>query len=511
METAGLHPIDYGVIAIYLAIVLLLGTIVGRKQKDTTDYFLAGRTMHWLPMGISIFASLSSALSYIGCPAEVFKHDLRMGLDCAAMFAVAPFVIILFVKFYHKLQVYTAYEYLEKRFNVGVRLMGSFLFMLIRFGWMASILYASGVVLDATCGIPVVYGILIAGVVATIYTVMGGMKAVIWTDVLQFIIFWGGLLVVMGIILYRIGGLGEFYRIASDSDKLRTFDFSISLTERATFWGVMIGIAFSKLGNAGVDQLTVQRFLTTKSVKDTKKGLYLYSYMILPLAFTFYLLGAMLFVFYVKFPEARVGLQSPDHVFPFFIVNELPYGLAGVLVAAIFAASMSSVDSGLNSITTAITTDFYKRLFQTKQSPRKDIVFARITTFVCGTITVIGGLLVNKYQVGTIFELFAKISSPVTGLLLGIFLLGILTKRGNVPGVIAGTIVGTIVIILMKFSPASWTEASPLINYMGRISFTWNTLIIFIATFVPGYLFSLITKPPTASHLEGYTLATVDK
>ena len=502
MSTDGLSFLDYLIVAADLVAVIVLGYIVSKKQKTTSDYFLAGRNMHWLPVAISIFATLFSAMSFIGAPAEAYRYDMQMGLGCFAMIFVAPIIVTLFVRFYHRLGVFTAYEYLEQRFHLSIRILASLLFMLLRLGWISAVLYASAIVLETASNIALVWAILISGVVATAYVYMGGIRAVIWTDVMHFLIFWIGILLMVGIVLFRIGGWQVFWETALEHNKLTLFDFSFDPSKRITFWSVAFGFFFLKLGGSGVDQVVIQRYLTTASVKQASKSIYFFAFIVSPAMIVFYFLGVLLFVFYQVHPEWAVGMGSTDHVVPFFIMTQLPTGFRGLLITAIFAAAISSVDSGLNSVATAATNDFYKRLFFPNRTDQQYFHFARFITFFFGALVTAGAILISRLQIGTIAELFFKLSQPFVGILLGIFLLGMLTRRGNTTGALLGAAAGTAIFAAIRFVPGS---------FLGDISFLWNAPICFLASFVPGYLLSFVSARPSTAQLEGLTVFTIDR
>ncbi len=501
MSTDGLSLLDYLVVAADLVAVIVLGYIASKKQKTTSDYFLAGRNMHWLPVAISIFATLFSAMSFIGAPAEAYKHDMQMGLSCFAMIFVAPLIVTLFVRFYHRLGVFTAYEYLEKRFHLSIRLLSSLLFMLLRLGWISAVLYTTAIVLETATNLSMDWAIIIAGIVATAYVTMGGIRAVIWTDVMHFLIFWTGVLLMVGIVLYRVGGWNVFWETALEHNKLTLFDFSFDPTKRLTFWGLAFGFFFLKLGGSGVDQVVIQRYLTTASVRQAAKSIYFFAFIVSPAMLVFYFLGVLLFVFYQAHPEWAAGMDSTDHVVPFFIMTQLPTGFRGLLIAAIFAAAISSVDSGLNSVATAATSDFYKRVFFPNHTDQQCFRFARLVTIFFGVLVTAGGMLISRLQIGTIAELFFKLSQPFVGILLGIFLLGMLTRRGNTTGALLGAAAGTSIFAAIRFVPG---------NPWGDISFMWNAPICFLASFVPGYLLSFVSARPSAAQLEGLTVFTIE-
>jgi len=384
MGSGHFTSIDWVVCALYLAAVFLLGSWFSRRQTSTREFFVSGQRMHWLPVSISVVVSVLSGISFIGHPARAFRYDCAMIAWPFAAVIVTPIVIVVLLPFYRRLNVTTAYEYLEKRFALNVRLVASALFIAKRLFWMALVALAPSLVLHTFINLPVEYCILIIGVIATVYTGLGGMTAVIWTDVLQFVVLMTGQVLIVLLISMKIdGGLAGIWQIGTADHKAwvdLSFDFS-----RMTFWATLIGGCALLMSDIGADQLTVQRLMTTSSEKAARNTLIFNAIFKFPAILITLSMGVALWAFYRQYPD-QLGLTEAeyDNILPYFVVTQLPTGVTGLIIAAIFAAAMSSFDSGLNCIVTALTVDWYERLYRPGRSDRQYLILAKTLTFVLG-------------------------------------------------------------------------------------------------------------------------------
>ncbi len=353
--------LDYLLLFAYLLVMVSIGVWVGRGQKDTREYFLAGRSMGWFPLGISTIASLYSAISYMGTPSEYFTHGAEFAVQMLAAFPSAVVVIFVFMPFYHRLKVYTAYEYLEKRFSVTVRSLASSVFILWRILWMGTAIYVPSLVLHTVTGFALLETIVAVGTVATLYTVLGGMRAVIWTDVVQFFVLFCGSILALWVVSSAVGGISGIWTVAEAGGRTRVLDWSLDPTVRITTWGAFLSGLVAHLGTYGTDQVSVQRYLSARSLKVMQQSFLMNMGGGFPLGLMMISIGLGLFAFYQLNPGQLPADIQGDRVFPYFIASQMPAGLRGIMIAAILAAAMSSIDSGLNSVTTAIMNDFVKR------------------------------------------------------------------------------------------------------------------------------------------------------
>lgn len=504
---------DYVTLGIYLAGIVALGAWFARQQSSTEEYFLGGRTFHWLPVALSMFASLFSATSYIAAPAEGFNHGMTLFLKSVAVLLGVPLAVVVFVRFFRRLSLTTAYEYLERRFDLKVRLMASFLFLLLRSFWLGVVLFASAVALQPATGWPVWFSILLVGVAATIYTTLGGMRSVIWTDVIQFVVLSGGILLVLATLTWgpvqSLVGIWEYGREQGHTfNKLGEASFySFDPFVRYSLWAIVISAIFTKLSLAGADQISIQRYLSTRNEKDASRSLVWGTALGVPVMFLFYFSGVGLLWFYDMHPERALPGMTGDYALPHYIATELPPGVGGILMAAILAAVMSTVDSGLNSLATCSVTDFYGRVIRPKASERNKLALARILTVVWGVLAIgSAALMIWLYgaQRGQNPLIFV---SEVTlglfgGILLGIFLLGVLSRRATSLGVLVGTIVGLAAAIAVT-APYYFRELPP---DSPRLSFLWINIVGCLVTVAVGYGASYFSPSPSPEQIADNTI-----
>lgn len=513
----GLTTLDYSVCVLYLLGITGFGIYFFRGQRSTKDFFLAGRSMGWLPVGLSLMATLTSGIGFIAHSAGAVRNGLIMLWALMAIPLSFPVVIWVFMPFYHRLKVYTAYEYLERRFDVRVRVLTSGIFILWRVTWMAAAIYVPSMVLNAVTGgkLPLTESIIALGILATVYTALGGVKAVMWTDVVQFVVMFGGMITAALIIFLRVpGGIEEIWSTLQANGKTAMVG-TMEGWQQAGAWGkmklylytdvtvlaILITYTIQKMGNYCVDQAMVQRYLTAKSLRTSRIGFACNCF-----AYCFYIVsmtvvGASLIAVaaHYAFPE-NLG---NDRVFPYFIANMMPMGIAGLMIAAIYASSMSSLDSGVNSCITAITNDFYNRLWKkraglalSEDDPDEDarqLRLARISTVVLGLVVTCLACYVGR--LGSVWVISTKLINAFTGPLFGIFLLGMFTKRANGPGVLIGGLLGTALGGITIFADRMGLESFD-------IGVMWPATAAFITTLSVGYLLSLALGKPNAQALD---------
>lgn len=509
MERTSLEALDLIVIVVYLAIVVGKGYLLSRKQEDVETYLLAGRTMSYWVVAISIIASLLSAITYLGAPTEAFNYDFKLGGTLLCIPLTVPILIKVFLPFFYRLNVYTAYQYLEERFHVSVRAIASGLFILWRLGWMALVVYAPALAISELFNIPWWICVIIVGVASTVYTVMGGLTAVMWTDVMQFAVLFGGAFFIVYTVVTGVdGGFGYIWQVTLANDKLTMFDWTWDPFARLSTWAVLVGGLFSILAQYGTDQVAIQRYLSSKSKKEAERSLIFHGMIIVPVGMLFYVLGAMLWAFYHQHPELLAGFQSEqaDRIMPYFIAQQLPVGFRGLLVAALFAATMSSIDSGINSIATTTLVDFYQGLFRRKIDEAAQLVLAKRWTLIWGLVATAAALLAGL-GVDTLAAMANRIGGLFSGALLGIFLLGMMTRRANWQGALLGSIIGFGVTLLAAFGSSIAGHMQPTqlfygtVATLGKLSFMWYAMIGAVLTFVAGWLLSGLFPPPTEEQL----------
>lgn len=454
---SSLSTLDIVILVIYLAGMIGLGAVFYRPRADTREFFMAGRSVAWIPVAISIVATDFSAITYLGMPAFVYRRDLQaLALIFVLVFIVIPLVIRFFVPYYHRFQFSTSYEYLERRFDARTRTTVSLLFLLLRGTYLGIVIYAPSLVVSAVTGLPLMQSILCMGILTTAYTALGGMRAVIWTDVIQF----ATILVGVGSILFVAysslnASPAEIWNTASSLGKTKFLDFSIDPRNEFTAWAVLLGGTVIFLNTFGADQVILQRYMSTRTLDECRRALKLQASLALLVAISLCTVGLMLSVYYDRNPEEAKQISMADAVLPYFAIHRLPAGLAGLVIASIFAAAMSTLSGGINSLTTATVVDFYRRLYERGASEAHYLKAARIITIAWGLVATCVALYAE--HLGELAVAYSKVNSFLGGLILGVFLLGIFTKRATGPSSLAGAALGLIVVItLSSTTSVSW-------------------------------------------------------
>lgn len=621
---------DFCMIALYLVVVVTIGILAGRGQKTSEDYFVAGRQMHWFPLALSIWASLTSANSMLGAPSYGYSQDLQYivpGIITSILGAALTIGYIL--PLLQPLKLTTSYTYLEQRFGIGVRCLGSILFILLRGGWLASVIYAPSLALSAVIPIPAIdqwlgplgfwcgisgstfFWIVVVGSGATAYTTLGGLRAVIWTDVVQFFVFVVGMLAIWFLLARDIGisnmfqqlakvprahvendfqvGWGETVRldgsqsVAFDGSTLTyawqqrraseevpeielpnksgetlqfiapprstegapvtlpielrvttngtpplqsapavvhitvtdnpdlhrsatppafherphdtwfDFRFKLFFGTGVTFWSLFVTGLLARLNDGGTDQVTLQRYFSARSIVESRRAIWISAICDVPLMPLMYLTGAGVLVYYAI--HHYTGLPATaGQTMPYFVahkLNQVVPGLAGLFIAALFAATMSSVDSGINSISATLTTDWYRRLLVRNRDERHYLRIARILTLVLGILATSVALLLG--QIGELWQISIALMGFWTGPLLGVFLLGFFTCRANTVGVLSGSVAGLACTV--------WFQQT------GGNEFLFSVVGL-LPTLIVGYVVSLVTGAADKSRLHGLTLWT---
>lgn len=492
-----LQPLDWLIILLYLGGSAGIGLYVYLKEKKQTndDFFLGGRRIPWWAAGLSLYATGTSAISFIGIPAKSFATNWQiLAQNVIGMFTIG-LVAIFIVPLIRRLNVTSVYQYLEMRFHPSIRVLASALNILIQLGGrMSVVLYLPALALSAVTGLDVIWSILLMGAVTIAYTLLGGMKAVIWTDVLQVFVMLGGAFFAIGYVVYSIeGGMPEFFRIAMADNKMKTFDWTLDLTQ-ATVWGFMF-FAIIELITYPKDQVMMQRALSTKSAKEAGWSMWTLGAIVVPGSLTFFAIGTALYVFYQQHPERLNPLLSVDATFPLFIAAELPVGITGLIIAGIFAASMSTLSSCMNSVATLVSVDFYER-FSKRATDKKSMRLAEWVTVIAGVIGVGTAVLLALFDIKSAFDAWFALQAVLGGGFAGCYGLGMFTRRANWQGAVIGVIASVIITSIL------WQGdmVTPVL---------YPTFAIF-ACLVFGYVGSFFFPPPSQSLL-GLTVFTARK
>jgi len=443
--------IDIAILAVYFAGVVCLGSLFYRGQKSLADFFLAERNIPWWAAAFSGIATILGAISFLGAPGQAFKSDLRF-LQYRLGTPIALFLIgWVMVPFFYRLRVFSIYEYLEQRFDLRTRLLGGAQFFVLKALFLSISIYAPALLFVQMTGLPLPVVVLAVGLITTLYTTLGGVKAVIWTDTMQLFILLGGLGVSAWVIVQNSGTVASILDTASQQGKLRFFDFSADFQSEFTIYGGIIGGTFVLLSQYGVNQAELQKMLTTTSVRRSQLALASTMVFATLVGFTYFLIGAGLFVFYSAHPEKGAAGLNPDRIFPKFILEELPAGIKGLVMAAVASAAMSAVSSVLNSLATVYVTDFHNRLSRQAAG----VATARRVTLAIGLSCTLLALYVNK--LGNLLVAATSLQNFLGGSLTGTFLLGMTFRRANARGAFYGLVAGTgAVVALAQFTSVAW-------------------------------------------------------
>ncbi len=471
---------DWIIIAVYLAAMLGVGWFCYRqeqRQKATTEeYFLAGRNVPWWAAGVSLYATGTSALSFIAIPAFSFATNwLYLGqqfLGVLGLFYVATKIIPVL----RRLNLTSIYAFLELRFHPSIRLMSSALtiaFQLI--GRLSIVLYLPALAISAVTGANVVACIVLMGVVTTAYTLIGGMKAVIWTDVIQVIVMIGGALFAIGYIVHGIdGGLPQMLALTSAAQKTHMFDFRLDLTI-PTVWAIAL-VVLTDIPTWPREQVMMQRVFATKDDRSARSSVLTLAAILLPGTFLFYAIGTALWAFYKTHPSHLNPLIDTDATFPVFIAAELPVGITGLIIAGLFAASMSTLSSGLNSVATLTSVDFYERLVK-QAKPETSLRLAYGVTIFSGLVSTAVAVLFSFFDIKSMFDAGLQLTAMLGGGFAGTYALGLFTRRATWQGALIGTAASIATAVLLRdavspilLNPAA-VAACMIVGYLASFAF----------------------------------------
>jgi SSS family solute:Na+ symporter len=481
-----LHPLDLIIIVVYMLGTLGVGWWFSRKQRNIRDYFLSDNNAPWWALMGSIVATETSTVTFISVPAFAFAANAGgVGgnftfLQLVIGYLIGRLVIVfLFIPLYFKGELFTVYQVLDQRFGGRVKRTAASFFLITRSIADGIRLFLTAIVLVALTGWNDPVSILIIGVVTIAYTYLGGMAAVIWTDAIQLVVYLVGAAVAALVLLGKIpGGWNEVVAVGNEFHKFNLFDFTFDLSRSYTFWSGVIGGAFLTTATHGTDQLMVQRYLCAKNSRQATLALLTSGVVILAQFVLFLIIGLMLFVFYQKAavlpPEVAA---KADRVFPHFIVTQLPNGLIGLVVAAIFAAAMSTLSSSLNSLSATAVTDFYRPLFAPNKSDQHYLTVSRVMTAVWGAVQIAVAMIAIAMK-GRGVDAVLAVASFTNGPVLGLFLLSTLTRHVGAKGSLVGVVVG---VACMTFV---WAHL--------HISWQWYVLIGSLVTFAAGAVASLL-------------------
>lgn len=468
-----LHSIDVLIIIVYLIGITFFGLRFRKSQRSLRDYFLADRNIPWWAISLSIVAAETSTLTVIGTPGIAYGGNFGFLQVVLGYLAGRIVISLLFIPHYFRGEMFTAYQLIDQRFGRILHRITAGVFLLTRAAAEGVRVWAVAIVVGIALGTSEIGSVGIVMLLTLIYTFEGGMAAVIWTDVVQLLIYISGTVVGLFTLMHLVpGGWTAVHTTAATAGKLQVFDFGFSLFQTYTFWAGLIGGMFLTTATHGTDQLLVQRLLAARNQRDSQVALLSSGLVVLAQFTLFLLVGAGLWVYYrASVPAAH--FSSLDRVFPTFIVDHMPHGISGLLIAAILAAAMSNLSAALNSLSSTTMVDFYLR-FRPQTSERARLALSRGATVAWGIV--LFGLALLSRQSRTVLETGLSIASVAYGGLLGVFLLGLVTKRATQAGAIAGMLCGLGVNVYIW----GWTH----------FAWTWYVTIGACTTFAVGYLAS---------------------
>lgn len=475
-ESALLNIWDYLLISLYFAAILYIGYRYKKNVKTTSDYYKAGGRIPGWASGVAIFGTLLSAITFLTTPAKTYNESWIYFLPTISSLVVAPLIVRFIIPEYFKINVTTAYEYLESRFNVAVRMLGSLSFICFQIAKFGVMLLLPALAISAITGIDVMVCIIVIGLFSTIYGTLGGIEAVVWTEVLQvFIFLLAAVLSIVVVALKLDGGAGEIFTVNRDFGKFNFVNWDLSFSEITIFVAISYWIGGGLVPYIS-DQTVIQKYLVTKDAKSASRGVWLNGILIVASSVLFFSIGSALFAYYHAFPDKlNPALPTQESIYPWFIVNELPSGIRGVVVAGIFAVAMSTISSTMNSMSAAAVTD-YLRFRPLK--PKQQLWAAKGVSAGFGIIGTAIAAIMFIYEVGSLWDMIRRITGLLTGGLAGLFLLGIFTKRANHIGAIAGFLGSAVV--------------QYIVSVHTQLHFMVYSLTGMVSCFGIGYFFSLL-------------------
>ena len=472
-----MHIIDIIVFLLFTGGVVAFGCSFFKKKGTSEEFTSAGKSLPGWVVGMSIFATYVSSISYLGYPGKAFSGDWNAFVFSLSIPIASYFAARYFVPFYRSQDSISAYSFLENRFGPWARIYASSCYLLTQIARTGSILYLLALPMNVLLGWNIQTIIIVTSVAIVLYSMLGGMKAVIWTEAIQGIILIGGALVCMFILLFDMPeGPAQTFSIAMEDGKFSLGSFGSSLSE-STFWVCLIYGVFTNLQNYGIDQSYVQRYHTAKNEKEAKFSALFGGYLFIPVSAVFFMIGTGLYAFYKVHPGVLPDGVGADYVFPFFIVNELPVGLTGLLIASIFAAGMSTIATSVTSSSTIILTDYYQR-FRKHAGNRERMLVLKLSSVGVG----VAGILVAFafMSVQSALDAWWALASIFSGGMLGLFLLGYISRKARNFDAVLGVVCGVILVC--------WIVISPFVH--ANLAIVFGTLLIFLVGFLSANLFN---------------------
>ena len=477
----GFGTTAWGVLVGYFAVMFGMGVYFARKEKSADDFFRGGQRVPWFVAGMSIFATMLSSVSFIALPAQTYISDWRYFPMALTIFAMVPLVICCFLPFFRRLNITCAYEYLEKRFNLGVRLFASAAFVVFMICRVAVVTLLPAIVLNAMTGIGIDTCILVCGVATILYCAFGGFEAVVWSDFIQgLVLISGAFLILVALIMGTDGGLPGYFSAALSHDKMRVWDFR-PLVSAPVFWVVLVYGITQNLFSYTSDQCIIQRYVSVRDEKAAARSIWFNGVVSLAVSALFYMMGTALFTHYLSHPELTDPVMAkPDGILPLYIVSELPGWLSGLVVAAIFAATISTLSANLSASASAVTSDFIVR-FRPNLSNVARVRCGQLLVSVTGVLGTVAALILARVETRSLFDNFQDFIAMLTSGLAGLFFIGVFLPRVKGRAAVIGLAANYVVCFALRYLPLPFEK--PHFFLYGGIGFSVCLVVAVVMSF----------------------------
>lgn len=522
----GFGLLDIFILILYFASMTLMGLYFARRAKTTERYFVGGRAYPGWILGISLFGATISSITFVGYPADAFKTAYLRFLLCLPIPLGVLIASRLFVPFFRRSKITSVFEYLEGRFGPRTRVYGASVFIVLQCIRISFIQYLVALLVNKITGWDVSICILIGGVITAYYTVAGGIEAVIWTDFIQSVILTlGGVLILATIIWKLPGGFGQIISVALQDGKFMLGDLDtadgllhpapwrLALDQKTISMMLILGL-LQWLGEYSTNQESIQKYCSAKSARDARRAMWVCCCCSLPTWGYFMLVGTALYVFYQVFPDATAhemltGARKAEEILPYFVTTQLPTGLAGIVVAAVLAAAMSSMSSAMNSISAVAITDIYKRHWFPNRDDRHYVIAAKAVTLTSAAFMILGAYWLFLSQSKTLQHLGAELGAIFSGGILGLYMLGFFTRRGDGRAVAFGIASALAFSALMSFAGLGWLPTG-MTKWIGtHFDFYYTGIVGNFAMFIVGYTMACLL-PQRPRNLRNLTVWTQD-
>lgn len=480
---------DLIVFLLYIIGITIYGSLFYRKNKNAEAFTLGNKSIPRWVVTMSIFATFVSSISFVALPGSSYQGNWNPFVFSLSIPFASVIAVLYFVPLYRRINSPSAYTFLEERFGSWARIYISACYLLTQLMRTGTILYLLAIVLNSVFGWKIPLVIIITGLLVMVYSLLGGLQAVVWTDAIQGIILISGAFLCALYLLFKMPeGPGQMFSIALENHKFSLGSFNLDLSEQ-TFWVVLIYGIFINLQNFGIDQNYVQRYMASKNEADAKRSAFFGGMLYIPVSFLFIFIGTELFSFYKSgaaiLPDELLVITQSDKIFPYFIVNELPAGITGLLIASIFAAGMSTISTSFNSSATVFLTDYYKRYFNKNASDANSMRVLYISSFVISLAGIfIGIAMIN---VKSALDAWWKLASVFSGGMLGLFLLAAFSKVKN-NSAFVGIIAGILIILWMSLGPLIFGKDIPGGNFHSYLAIVFGTASIFLVGFTVSWI-----------------------